>query len=112
MSAINTRPVKRHRRKPAQSYQPASFDEERFIQQAIDNSRKDYQMPADDWLEIPRGPIFYPTVEEFEGNPLHYVDKIRPIAEKYGIVKIVPPRGWNPPFCECQLFRTVYSTYL
>ncbi|CAB9516648.1 specific demethylase 5D [Seminavis robusta] len=35
-----------------------------------------------------------------EGNPLHYVEKIRPIADKYGICKIVPPKGWKPaPFC-------------
>ncbi|CAN0496506.1 unnamed protein product, partial [Laminaria digitata] len=26
-----------------------------------------------------------------------YVESIRPTAESYGIAKIVPPRGWNPP---------------
>jgi len=49
-------------------------------------------------LHIPCGPTFFPTVEEFEGSPLHYINKIRPIAEKYGICKIKPPKGWDPPF--------------
>mmetsp|Transcript_5989 Transcript_5989/g.13124 ORF Transcript_5989/g.13124 Transcript_5989/m.13124 type:complete len:103 (-) Transcript_5989:2337-2645(-) len=93
---------KRRRRKPTHAFYagPHSNEEERLLQQAIKNSRLDRHRPNDGWLLVPYGPVFYPTVEEFEGNPLHYIDKIRPIAEKYGIAKIVPPSGWNPPFCE------------
>jgi len=92
---------KRRRRKPTHAFYagPHSNEEERLLQQAIKNSRLDRHRPNDGWLLVPYGPVFYPTVEEFEGNPLHYIDKIRPIAEKYGIAKIVPPSGWNPPFC-------------
>ena len=33
---------------------------------------------------IPFGPTFYPTVEEFSGDPLTYLETIRSEAEKYG----------------------------
>ncbi|XP_030377901.1 lysine-specific demethylase lid isoform X2 [Scaptodrosophila lebanonensis] len=45
----------------------------------------------------PECPIFRPTAEEFK-NPLAYISKIRSIAEKCGIAKILPPEKWSPPF--------------
>lgn len=42
-------------------------------------------------FEVPEeAPVFIPTEQEFK-NPLTYISKIRPIAEKYGICKIRPP---------------------
>lgn len=42
-------------------------------------------------FEVPaEAPVFVPTIDEFK-NPLTYINKIRPIAEKYGICKIRPP---------------------
>ncbi|KAJ2212498.1 hypothetical protein IW140_005506 [Coemansia sp. RSA 1813] len=46
---------------------------------------------------LPDAPTFYPSAEEFT-DPLEYIQRIRPEAEKAGICKIVPPAGWNPPF--------------
>ncbi|XP_013196492.1 lysine-specific demethylase 5 [Amyelois transitella] len=45
----------------------------------------------------PEAPVFEPTVEEFL-DPLGYIAKIRPVAEKTGICKIKPPSRWQPPF--------------
>jgi len=91
----------RRRRKPVYSYYetPDPAEEERLLQQAITNSKLEVDRPLGEKLEVPDGPTFFPSVEEFEGNTLHYINKIRPIAQVYGIAKIVPPPGWNPPFC-------------
>lgn len=99
MSSIKHRSsVRRRRRISDYQSMPTSSIEERLLQQAIEKSKVDAYRP-DISESVPCGPTFFPTVEEFEGNPLHYINKIRPIAEKYGICKIVPPEGWNPPFC-------------
>ncbi|KAL5053579.1 hypothetical protein RYX36_034261, partial [Vicia faba] len=45
---------------------------------------------------IGEAPVFYPTFEEFE-DTLGYIAKIRPMAELYGICRIVPPACWTPP---------------
>ncbi|KAL9235163.1 hypothetical protein vseg_009950 [Gypsophila vaccaria] len=41
-------------------------------------------------------PVFYPTEEEFK-DTIRYIEMIRPIAEPYGICRIVPPPAWKPP---------------
>uniref|UniRef100_A0A0E0LG03 [Histone H3]-trimethyl-L-lysine(4) demethylase n=1 Tax=Oryza punctata TaxID=4537 RepID=A0A0E0LG03_ORYPU len=47
-------------------------------------------------FSVPEAPVFRPTEEEF-GDPLAYVARIRPLAEPYGICRIVPPPSWSPP---------------
>lgn len=44
-------------------------------------------------------PTLFPTSEEF-ANPIEYLSepKIQRIGHKYGMVKIKPPEGFNPPF--------------
>jgi len=99
MSSVNL--PGRRRRKPTFKYQasPSSTAEEQVLQKTLSDSTVDINMPTNDKaLDIPFGPTFFPTVEEFEKPPLHYINKIRPIAEKYGICKIKPPNGWKPPF--------------
>jgi [histone H3]-trimethyl-L-lysine4 demethylase len=48
-------------------------------------------------LGLPSAPEYRPTEEEFL-NPLEFIAKIRPEAEKFGICKVIPPSSWNPPF--------------
>ncbi|CAI9628599.1 unnamed protein product [Alternaria burnsii] len=42
-------------------------------------------------------PTYRPTAEQFK-DPVQYIQSIRDEAQKYGIVKIVPPDTWNPTF--------------
>ena len=97
-SSSTSRTSKRRRRKPPPAFSHVSSAEERYLQQAIRNSTKDVCRRQE--LDLPYAPVFYPTVEEMEGNPLDYIEKIRPVAQKYGICKICPPEGWAPPFCK------------
>jgi hypothetical protein len=100
MSTLNRRASKRRRRRPP-AFNTATATEERLLHQAIQNSKLDRSRSKDAKLDIPWGPTFFPTVEEMEGSPLVYIEKIRPIAQRYGICKIVPPKGWDPvPFCK------------
>ncbi|XP_063674608.1 lysine-specific demethylase 5B-like isoform X1 [Bolinopsis microptera] len=46
---------------------------------------------------LPRANVFHPTLEEF-ANPLKYISSIREVAKTTGIIKVVPPEGWAPPF--------------
>ncbi|KAL1020992.1 hypothetical protein UPYG_G00007360 [Umbra pygmaea] len=54
-------------------------------------------MEGEEFVPPPECPVFEPSWEEFE-DPLGYIAKIRPIAEKSGICKIRPPADWQPPF--------------
>ena len=94
MSSTSHRAAKRRRRRPPNHFQFATATEERYLQQAIQNSKLDRTRQGK--LDIPWAPVFFPTVEEMEGNPLDYIKKIQGVAERYGICKIVPPQCWNP----------------
>ncbi|KAG5438790.1 hypothetical protein PCANB_002510 [Pneumocystis canis] len=59
-------------------------------------------------LGIQFAPTYFPTEEEFK-QPLKYIESIREEGKKYGIIKIIPPKGWKPTFSidsETFLFRT------
>ncbi|KAL0962770.1 hypothetical protein UPYG_G00345120 [Umbra pygmaea] len=58
-----------------------------------------------EFVPPPECPVFEPSWEDFS-DPLGFINKIRPIAEKSGICKIRPPEDWTPPFaCDVRNFR-------
>ncbi|XP_063063979.1 lysine-specific demethylase 5C [Engraulis encrasicolus] len=62
-------------------------------------------MESEEFVPPPECPVFEPSWEEFS-DPMGYIAKIRPIAEKSGICKIRPPPDWQPPFAvEVDNFR-------
>ncbi|EFJ51033.1 hypothetical protein VOLCADRAFT_34231, partial [Volvox carteri f. nagariensis] len=60
------------------------------------------------FMSIPSAPTFCPTEDEWE-EPLRYLASIRPQAEPYGICKIIPPKGWEPP-CALNLSLLKFPT--
>lgn len=46
---------------------------------------------------LPEAPTFRPTEEEFK-DPVAYIQKIAPEGKEYGICRVIPPEGWQPPF--------------
>lgn len=85
----------KRKRKAAQKFEPINNDELILLQQALENSKKETKR-VNMALEVPEAPTFYPAEDEWK-NPLEYISKIRPVAQEYGICKIVPPAVWNPP---------------
>uniref|UniRef100_A0A803TTZ3 Lysine-specific demethylase 5A n=1 Tax=Anolis carolinensis TaxID=28377 RepID=A0A803TTZ3_ANOCA len=62
-------------------------------------------LPSPLFVPPPECPVFEPSWEEFS-DPLGFIGRIRPLAEKTGICKIRPPKDWQPPFaCDVQNFR-------
>ncbi|GAB1863858.1 Protein Jumonji [Camponotus japonicus] len=61
---------------------------------------------------VVEAPTFHPTEKDFQ-DPLEYIDKIRPIAEKFGICRVVPPPNFKP---ECKVSDdmrfTAYNQYV
>lgn len=49
---------------------------------------------------VSEAPVFHPTEKEFQ-DPYEYIEKIRPIAEKYGLCRIVAPNSFKVAILYC-----------
>lgn len=49
---------------------------------------------ANNEAHVVEAPTFHPTEKDFQ-DPLEYIDKIRSIAEKFGICRVVPPPNFK-----------------
>ena len=108
------KPIRQKRLRTARM-RPSSVDDQvphnpqeiALLREAIKLSQ--VQTKREPYSKPPPCPVFHPSPEEFD-DPFEYIEKIRAEAEPSGICKIVPPKGWNPPFCfrdpEGQLFPT------
>lgn len=66
----------------------------------------------DDPTQMVEAPIFRPTEKEFL-DPMEFIDRITPIAARFGICKIIPPASFKP---ECRVSDdmrfTAYNQYI
>jgi hypothetical protein len=70
-------------------------DEAAHLQIALQNSLVDTK--SGDLTQVKDAPEFRPSAAEW-ANPIAYIEKIRVEAEAFGIAKIIPPAGWEPPY--------------
>lgn len=66
----------------------------------------------DDPTQMVEAPIFRPTESEFS-DPIEFIERITPIAARFGICKIIPPTSFKP---ECRISDemrfTAYNQYI
>lgn len=62
--------------------------------------------------QVVEAPTFHPNDKEFQ-DPIEYIEKIRQVAEQFGICRIVPPSSFKP---ECKVSDdmrfTAYNQYV
>lgn len=66
----------------------------------------------DDPAQMVEAPVFRPTEKEFQ-DPIDFIDRISPVAARFGLCKIIPPANFKP---ECKISDdmrfTAYNQYV
>ncbi|RHY33466.1 hypothetical protein DYB32_001622 [Aphanomyces invadans] len=62
----------------------------------LDMERRAKEAGYEEMAPVAPARVFYPSVEEF-ANPIAYLNYVAKEGARYGIAKIVPPKGWAPP---------------
>uniref|UniRef100_A0A1B0CKP7 Protein Jumonji n=2 Tax=Lutzomyia longipalpis TaxID=7200 RepID=A0A1B0CKP7_LUTLO len=67
---------------------------------------------TDDAAQMVEAPVFSPTEKEFQ-DPIEFIDRIAPIAARFGLCRIIPPASFKP---ECRVSDdmrfTAYNQYV
>ncbi|KAG5677278.1 hypothetical protein PVAND_007048 [Polypedilum vanderplanki] len=107
--------------KPVQPVQPrfksndgtevsTSLQPEPSTSSLVANQRTKQQAPK--LGVMTEAPIFRPTEKEFQ-DPIEYIERITPLAQRFGICRIIPPSSFKP---ECRVSDemrfTAYNQYV
>lgn len=60
----------------------------------------------DDKASFMEAPTFHPTEKDFQ-DPMEYIERIRPMAEQFGLCRIVPPSSFK--VISSTVFKTNYQ---
>ncbi|VVC29307.1 Hypothetical protein CINCED_3A006504 [Cinara cedri] len=122
-TATTTSTVKEFKKSSISSSSPASTANNKKSKKTekhiVNNKRKSSEKVAskkkllrEETAEMVEAPTFYPSEEDFK-DPLEYFEIIKPVAQKYGICRVVPPPSFKP---ECKVSDdmrfTAYNQYV
>jgi hypothetical protein len=78
--------------------QPAGLNQDPEDESSWSDPMAEVPAPASSpYQEIPALPTVYPSEEEFR-DPFRYITSLEQLGLDWGVVKIVPPPGYRPPF--------------
>eukprot|EP00271_Cylindrocystis_brebissonii_P019715 TRINITY_DN6164_c0_g1_i1.p1 TRINITY_DN6164_c0_g1~~TRINITY_DN6164_c0_g1_i1.p1 ORF type:complete len:920 (-),score=242.64 TRINITY_DN6164_c0_g1_i1:272-3031(-) len=92
------RSVRRKKHPPVLLEDLSSRKEEEMVRKAMANSLALGHREQSTFDFIVEAPVYEPSHEEF-ADPVAFISSIRAEAEQFGLCKIRPPPGWEPPFC-------------
>jgi protein Jumonji len=102
---------------PCATVQPR-FKSSENVGESLQPEPSTSSMPTNQRKQAPKlgtlteAPIFRPTEKEFQ-DPIEYIERITPLAQRFGICRIIPPDSFKP---ECRVSDemrfTAYNQYV